>query len=72
MSEQQTTFSDYDEAPAGVDTADVEHLAERIDVLESSLEKTVDTVGKIVDQIDDGADADDHPDPDPRSELAYQ
>ena len=83
MSEQQTTFSDYDEATADVDTAgveqasaDVDRLVDRLDQFEEVIEDTLRGLEYVVDNLDAiGDEADESSSqnpPDEQSELAYQ
>lgn len=86
MSEQQTTLTEYDETPApgseadrtAETSADIDRLVERLDEFEATIERTIDGLEYVVDnlnELDDDVEADDsgsQPTPDERSELAYQ
>ena len=87
MSENQTTLTEYDESPPGGSdadrtaetSADIDRLVERLDEFEATIERTIDGLEYVVDnlnELDDDVEVDDSgsqstPDDD-RSELAYQ
>ena len=86
MSENQTTLTEYDETPpggsdaepAGETSTDIDRLVERLDEFEATIERTIDGLEYVVDnlnELDDDVEADDsgsQSTPDDRSELAYQ